>query len=405
MHLKHLVLQNFRNHETFNFEFKDSQTVFVALNGSGKTNILEAIFLLATGETFRDAKVEELVRFEAEVAHIGCKVTENRGQGTGDRKNIASLELHTTLKLRTAQQNDNTIRHSGQSSDSLTDSESIQKDEETELRATLTRGIWQGKRVAKKKYQVNGVPRSKAKFVGNFQVVSFRPEDLRIVEGSPGRRRKFLDQILIQIDRQYAVALVTYGKALRQRNKLLEMIREQKTHPRALEYWDDLVIKHGTYINQRRQELIEAFNSDQVSGLSGQNFEYEMVYDHSMISRERLDRYKDRELGAGHTLVGPHRDDFQINGQVADGGEKQDLAKYGSRGQQRMCVLWLKIQALEFMNQQTKAQPILLLDDIFSELDHQHRELVFSLMQKYQTIATTADQHYVEGVEARVVNF
>lgn len=387
MYLDQLQLVHFRNHESFVFRFDQPQVVFVAPNGVGKTNILEAIYLLATGDTFREAKSEEMVNFETEVGHVGGKVS------------------NTYHVSRNSQQDPSTALGSDQD------------DNVIELRVTLTRGMLNGKRVAKKRLVVNGVGRSKPKFVGNLAVVCFRPEDLRIIEGSPARRRKFLDGILSQIDRQYVIALSTYTKAIRQRNKLLEMIRERKTHPRALEYWDDLVIKHGGYINQKRGELINFFNGQQQKikedpstalrfaqddnpkpwGLTPGAFSYEMIYDHSLMSRERLDQYKDREQAAGYTLVGPHRDDFFVKAQVSGAGGQRDLAKFGSRGQQRMGVLWLKLQSLSFIEAQIGEKPVLLLDDIFSELDHEHRELVFELMQQQQTIATTADEHYVEG--------
>lgn len=373
MQLTKLSLINFRNHIHLNLDFFQNQVVIIGSNGAGKTNIIEAIYILATGDTFRDAKAEEMVAFEAEVGHIGGKLLETNYKQ--DSKETANQQV------------------------------SIEDSPQLELHVTLTRGFWQGKRVAKKKYQVNGVNRSKSRFVGHLQAVCFRPEDLRIIEGSPARRRKFLDGILSQIDRQYLIALAVYGKALRQRNKLLEMIREQKTHPRALEYWDDQIIKHGSYINRKRAELVAAFNElnqPQATSYKLQDFTYEMVYDHSMMSRERLDRYRQQELAAGHTLVGPHRDDFVIKSQVTSDKkqDKLDLSTYGSRGQQRMGVLWLKLQALAFMELMTKQRPILLLDDIFSELDHQHRQLVFELMRQQQTIATTADKHYIEGLEA-----
>ena len=357
MYLQKLSLINFRNHVNSNYEFDKKTTVIVGMNGQGKTNILEAVNLLATGESFRDGKVEEMVNLESELGHVGGKLI-NEELDESD-KAVGTL-----------------------------------------LQVAVTRGVVQGKRVAGKRYMVNGVPRNKAKFLGHFSVVIFRPEDLRVVEGSPSRRRQLLDEILSQADPEYGRCLVTYKKGLIRRNKTLEMIREGKIRRTALEFWDRLVVKNGEYLQRGRRNMVDFFNQCKFY----HEFGLQIDYDASVMSEARLEQYADREVSAGHTLVGPHRDDFSIMALHKNGYQKgvysRNLAMYGSRGEQRLGVLWIKLMGMEFLESSLKARPVLMLDDILSELDHEHRELVESVRERQQTLVTTADEHYVQGWQA-----
>lgn len=360
--MSQILLVNFRNYSQFHFKFSSKVTVFLGPNGIGKTNILEAINLLSLGDTFRDNKIEELVKLDQDVAHVG---------GTIDVESEAQ--------------------------------------EPTRLQLTLTRGVYQGKRVPTRRYQINDVGRLKPKFVGQLPSVCFRPEDMRIVEGSPARRRRFLDEAIAQVDRQYATSLATYSKALRSRNKLLEMIREGRSDRASLEYYNRVVLEHGAYLNLKRQEFVDFCNNDN----NYKEFGLTVNYDHSLMNQQRLDQYKNQELAAGYTLVGPHRDDMVLKFQIQSTKSQirktkyENLNHYGSRGQQRMGVLWLKLMALEYMSSRLELgkRPLLLLDDIFSELDEAHRQLVFDLCDRQQTIITTADKHYLKHFkEAQVVD-
>ncbi|MEK7112131.1 MAG: hypothetical protein AAB875_02275, partial [Patescibacteria group bacterium] len=190
-----------------------------------------------------------------------------------------------------------------------------------------------------------------------------------------------------QIDREYRRAALSYEKGLRQRNRLLLRIREEGLSRSQLLFWDKLLIKNGDYISVKREEFIEFVNKRE--GLDDQHFE--IVYDKSAVSEARLEQYAEEEIAAATTLVGPHRDDFifKLN--------RRDLARYGSRGEQRMGVLWLKLAEMAFIEEISGERPTLLLDDIFSELDHQHRKIVMKVAEKQQTIITTVDPHFVEG--------
>jgi DNA replication and repair protein RecF len=205
-----------------------------------------------------------------------------------------------------------------------------------------------------------------------------------------------MDSVLSQVDREYRRASLSYEKGLRQRNRLLLRIREEGISRSHLYFWDKLLIKNGEYITQKREELADFIN--EVETLNQTGGEYEISYDKSIISESRLSQYKTEEIAAATTLVGPHRDDmmFKVKGQEGERIKERDLARYGSRGEQRMGVLWLKMAELAFIEAETQDKPTLLLDDIFSELDHEHRKVVVGIIKNQQTVITSADPHHLE---------
>jgi DNA replication and repair protein RecF len=339
MQIKSLTLQNFRNHRKGEFIFDKGITLFVGANAVGKTNILEAIYLLATGKSFR-------AEVESEMIHSG--------QGLAWIKGVVAT-AGDKLKLEIA----------------------------------LTTGLIEGTKVAKKKYIVNGVARRMADFVGNLRVVYFGPQDMEIVVDSPSVRRNYLDSVLEQVDREYRRASLSYRKGLRQRNKLLEQIRDEGKPRSVLYFWDRLLIENGQLLTAKRQELIN-FVNDGSWGFGKLKIEY----DRSLISPQRLEQYAVQEVASGVTLVGPHRDDFRVV--MIEGDQERNLAIYGSRGEQRTAVFSLKLAELEYIQAKTEEKPVLLLDDIFSELDHPHRNRLLQVIPKQQTILTTSDIHLVE---------
>ena len=187
---------------------------------------------------------------------------------------------------------------------------------------------------------------------------------------------------------------MSYEKGLRQRNSLLGAIQEGKASRSQLLFWDQLLIKAGGYLTEKRMELIHYINSFELSDVS-----YQITYDKSVISESRLEQYKMEELASGTTLVGPHRDDFIVSKYQVSNSKFQiykELAKYGSRGEQRLGVLWMKLAELSFVQEKTGTRPILLLDDIFSELDEGHKQLVMDVVSKQQTIITSAEADILE---------
>jgi DNA replication and repair protein RecF len=345
MVLKSLSLQNFRNYSQKEFIFSSGINLVVGPNAVGKTNLLEAIYLLATGRSFRAQVEAEMISYNKQMSNVKCQTRLPDGQ--------------------------------------------VSNGEELEI--ILTRGEINGKRVAKKIYKVNGVNRRMVDFVGCLRVVYFGPEDLEIVVDSPARRRDYLDSVLEQVDKEYRRASLSYKKGLRQRNKLLEQIRDEGKPRSVLYFWDRLLLENGELITKKREEFIN-FVNQQPSYFE----KLELVYDKSIISPQRLAQYAEEEVAAGMTLVGPHRDDFIVQIQNPKSKIQKELSAFGSRGEQRTAVFCLKLAEMEFISQKTGQRPLLLLDDIFSELDHQRRKHLLEVIPRQQTIITTTDFHLVE---------
>jgi DNA replication and repair protein RecF len=335
MGISEIHLTNFRSFKKKVLEFSSNVTVIVGPNAAGKTNILESLFLLSTGKSFRASLEEEMVNYSADYARV--------------KSNEPKLEVFLAKRL----------------------------------------SEWPRKRL-----MVNGVPRRLIDFAGIFKTVLFGPWDMDLVTESPSLRRRFLDTVLSQTDREYRRASLSYEKGLRQRNRLLLRIREEGLARSQLLFWNQLLVRNGDYLSTKREELINFVNS--TPPLASASFE--LTYDKSAISETRLEQYAEEEVAAATTLVGPHRDDFQFVIKNGKANHKRNLATYGSRGEQRMGVLWLKLAELSYIEKITGERPTLLLDDIFSELDHEHRKVVIDILGKQQTIITTADEHFVKGI-------
>lgn len=350
MEIKRLTFKNFRNFPKKTFEFASGVNLLLGENASGKTNVLEAIYLLASGKSFRVKGVE------SEMIYYG--------------------EQMATVKGETLEEN---------------------------LEILLTVGKVMKKNTAKKRYLVNGVGKRAFDFIGSLKAVYFGPEDLELVTDSPSIRRRYLDSVLSSLDRDYSRASLSYEKGLRTRNRLLEEMRERGIDRKRLYFWDQMLIKNGNFLSAKRQELIDFFNAN--PQLDGESPYFRLEYDPSPISPERLAQYSQQEVAAGATLVGPHRDDFVVK--IKNGQKERDLATFGSRGEQRLAVLWLKLREREFVQKKTESVPVVLLDDIFSELDKTHRQLVLETLNHQQTIITTTDLSAIEKdwlAEAKKIN-
>lgn len=335
--LTSLALQHFRSYTKKQFTFSKGLTVIVGPNTAGKSNLMEAIYLIATGKSFRAEKDSQMVQFGREIARMKAETIEN------------VLEVVITNPTETASQ----------------------------------------ERTFLKRFFVNKVPRRRIDFAGKLPVVLFTPMDLDIIVTSPSLRRRFLDEVLEQVDLSYRQSLQTYTKGVRQRNALLERVRDTGAHlAKQFEYWDDLLIRHGTVITTKRKALISFINETAHTVVP-----FTMVYDQSVISDARLAQYASAEVASATTLVGPHRDDFHI---LLDG--ERNVKEYGSRGQQRLVILQLKLLQLSFMQQSLEGiRPLLLLDDIFSELDEGHIALVIQVIGEQQTIMTTTHEEFLKG--------
>jgi len=349
--LKSISLQNFRSHKKSSFEFSETVTFIVGPNTSGKTNLLEAIGFLSTGKSVRGAKDEEVIRFGENIARVKAR-------------------------LQTPERSDG---GQGQVSD-------------TELEVVITSENPQSSFRPGRKYLVNGVSKSRINFAGNISTVHFSPSDLDIISGSPGLRRELLDDVLEQADRDYRSATSAYTKALRQRNALLDSARESGVrNEKQFDYWDNLLINTGSVITAKRQEFIDFLNSS-----IKEVFDFVATYDKSLISKQRLQQYREAEIASTVTLVGPHRDDFFIQMFNDEVGAAQDIKVFGSRGQQRLVILQLKLLQLSFMEKVLGERPLLLLDDIFSELDEAHIKLVTEMIGNQQSIVTTTHEEFLD---------
>lgn len=354
--------------------FSSSVTFVVGPNASGKTNILEAIFLLSTGKSFKAKIEEEMINYDASIARIEGKLESGEKYKSGSGEDFRKLSLN------------------------------LQKADKLEV--VLTRGeidIGGDKfeKAPRKKLVVNGISRRLIDFAGNLKTVLFGPWDMDLVTQFPALRRKFLDNVLSQVDREYRRSILSYEKGLKQRNRLLLRIREEGLSRSQLLFWDRLLIKNGDYISRKREEFIDFTNRLEI----GNPFDiFELEYDKSAISEARLEQYAQEEVAAATTLVGPHRDDIIFKARNSNQRER-DLSRFGSRGEQRMAVLWLKLSEFCFIERVSGDKPLFLLDDIFSELDREHRQIIFDLLKKRgnytnfslgQSIITTTDKHYLE---------
>lgn len=341
-----LALQHFRNFNEKALSFSN-KTVIIGKNGTGKTNILEALFLLSSGKSLKSFRQEEMIQFGKDISWVKGK--------------IQKMEESVTLEVM------------------------------------LTKGILEQngmiEKTPKKKMMVDGVSRRMIDFASHFPTVLFIPQDMDLIIASPGKRREFLDILLSQTDREYHRSVLSYEKGLRSRNKILQHLREFGGTRSTLYFWDKLILKNGDYIATKRAEFIEYMNANSSLG----NNNYKVVYDRSVISEERLKQYEREEVLSGTTLVGPHRDDLEFylvhEKQFPDG---KNLAHFGSRGEQRMGVLWAKLTELSYLEKTLGERPTLLLDDIFSELDDDHRSIVNEIIDLQQTIMTTADGNYID---------
>lgn len=335
MRVNKLELTSFRNHQNFILDFSPVQ-LLVGPNGSGKTNVLEAIHLLSTTKTPRARYDRQLISHNENLCRIRALT------------NISDRETELELMIASSERFQNS---------------------------------------SSKKVKINKVSKSLNKFAGTLNSVYFSPPDIEMFLGTPSNRRKYLDSIFFQIDFKYRNALRDYTKAVKHRNKILEQISEFGRGHSLLEIWEEKLVETGGYIQQRRQDLFDYFSSKlphYARLLNGKESNYEVDYLANYVSFERFEDYRNREIAARTTLIGPHRDDFDIK---LDG---HSLGYFGSRGQQRSTLLALKLCEIDFLTDATGKRPILLLDDIFSELDESHRDAVLGIVGLQQTIITSA---------------
>ncbi|WP_458353734.1 DNA replication/repair protein RecF [Peribacillus frigoritolerans] len=351
MYIENISLKNYRNYTELNLTFENKVNVILGENAQGKTNVMESIFVLAMAKSHRTSNDKELIRWDEEYAKIEGRV----------RKRNTSIPLELTISKKG------------------------------------------------KKAKCNHIEQRKlSQYVGNMNVVMFAPEDLNLVKGSPLVRRRFIDMEIGQVSPVYLHDMSQYHKILQQRNHYLKLLQTRKqTDTTMLDVLTDQFIQYAAKIVERRYEFLlklqqwaEPIHSGISRNLEVLKIQYKPSLDVSEsmeltkmieVYTEKFDKIKTREIERGVTLVGPHRDDlvFFVN--------DRDVQTYGSQGQQRTTALSLKLAEIELIHEEIGEYPILLLDDVLSELDDfRQSHLLNTIQGKVQTFVTTPS---VDGID------
>ncbi len=341
MYLSSLSLEFFRSYDHRKISFQPSFNLIIGNNGTGKTNILESIYLLSACKSFRASKLSQLLKWETSYASVVGLI----------EKNNEPITLEAQLIVDPKYPN----------------------------------------KPSTKRFLINSIQKTRKEFLGTLKTVVFQPDDIRLVTGSPSRRREFLDAVFLQSEWRYAQALAQYHKALKHRNELLDLIALSKAHRSELFYWDQSLVKNAEIIRTFRQQFITHVNDFWSISNHPEVQKLFLDYHQSTITTEKLTNNFNLDVSRGHTSCGPHLDDFHFQSHIFTDTPDKSLAAWGSRGQQRLSVLALKLAEINYIETKTNEKPVLLLDDIFSELDPDHQQLVIEICHDYQSIITSAD--------------
>jgi len=337
MLLSKISFYNFRNFHKNEFTFSPSLTIIFGDNARGKTNLLEGIYCITHGTGFRETKEEELVKI---------------GEKSGKINSIFS-----------------------------------DKKAKTELQINFNRN----NSYFEKKYFVNKTNQRFAAYQQELvKSILFSPQQLETITGSPDIRRQYLDHLISFYDMEYKKELTNYDNAIRKRNKILETYHSEKQLIEELFFWDDYLEEQAEYITGKRSTYMDFLNQHQK--LDSKRFS--IKYFANKLTKVRLKEIFDREKLYRRTLIGPQKDDWQIF------MDEKNLHLFGSRSEQRLGIFWLKINEIKFYEEKYKQKPILLLDDVFSELDQKNKKLILELIKKYQTVTTTAEKEVIDLINS-----
>lgn len=332
MVIKSIELSNFRNYETLNLEFDKGTNILYGDNAQGKTNVLEAIYLSSITKSHKGSKDQDIIKFGESESHLRTYLEKD--------EDVYKVDMH--------------------------------------LRKNSSKLI-----------AVNGQKLKKAAgLLGLLNVVFFSPEDLSIIKNGPSERRRFIDMELCQLDNFYLYNLNNYNKIVNQRNKLLKDIYTNYSLKDTLDIWDSQLISYGSKIIERRISFINQLNEiiyDIHKRLSGEKEEILIKYEPNIMIEDferKLKESQEKDIKIKMTTVGPHRDDICINVNGID------IRKFGSQGQQRTAALSLKLSEIELVKKITKDTPVLLLDDVLSELDSNRQKYLLDSIGNIQTIIT-----------------
>ncbi|MGO1818627.1 MAG: DNA replication/repair protein RecF [Senegalia sp. (in: firmicutes)] len=355
MHVKSIKLINFRNYNGIKVFLNPNVNIFLGENGEGKTNLLESLFIASSGKSFRTNRDKELINIDKNEAYI-------------------AVEL-------------------------------IREDSEKKIEIKLDNN-------SPKRVKINGVEQDKiSDILGILKAVIFSPEDLKIVKEGPSYRRNFLDQEITQMKPLYKSILNDYNRVLTQRNNLLKVIPYDKKKRKMLFVWNKQLIELGSRIIIFRKSFIDRLipiaqeiHKSVTNGVENLDLSYQPTFDINELDKkiimknfeELLIKNEDSDIEKGSTSLGPHKDDIEIK--IND----KDVRIFGSQGQKRTTVLSLKLAEVELIKDETDENPILLLDDVFSELDKNRRKYLVSRFSKLQTIITTNDD--INDLEVDKIN-
>lgn len=332
MIIESIELKNFRNYRNLKLEFDEQTNIFYGDNAQGKTNILEAIYLSGTTKSHKGSKDRDMILFGEEEAHLRTFI----------RKSEMDYKIDIHLKKNKA------------------------------------KGI-----------AINGVPiRRASELFGIANFVFFSPEDLSIIKQGPSERRRFLDMELCQLDKIYLHNLANYNKIVAQRNKLLKDLVFRKDLEDTLDIWDLQLAEYGKKVIQGRETFVKQLNqiiSEIHEKLSGGREKLSVFYEKNCSKEalyEELQKNRERDIRLKTTSAGPHRDDLLFS------VDSVDIRKFGSQGQQRTAALSLKLSEIELVKKIIHDTPILLLDDVLSELDHNRQNYLLNSIHDIQTMIT-----------------
>ena len=334
MKIRSLKLKNYRNYSLLKLDFDDAANIFYGDNAQGKTNILEAVYLSGTTKSHRGTKDRDLIRFGEEESHIEAVVEKNGIE--------YQLDMH--------------------------------------LKKNSPKGI-----------AINKMPiRRASELFGIVNLVFFSPEDLNIIKSGPSERRRFIDMELSQLDRVYLSDLGNYNRVVNQRNRLLKDMKPgpDKSLMDTLEIWELQLIQYGNRIVERRKLFIQEVNeiiSSIHKKLTGEKEDIQVIYEPSngnLTLEQALVKNRERDIRIKSTSVGPHRDDICF--MAGD----LDIRRFGSQGQQRTAALSLKLSEIELVKQVINDTPVLLLDDVLSELDKHRQNYLLDSINDIQTLIT-----------------
>jgi len=348
--LKRLSLTNFRSYSSFDITFESPLTIIIGPNAVGKTNLLESIFLASTTKSFR-AHDDELINF----GESFYKIRAEYGDRSSEIRYVVENDSHRKIAL------------------------------------------------------ISDIKRPLSQLLGLNPVTLFEPNDLNLLYSSPSSRRRYLDLVLSQVDKNYLSALQLYRRIIKQRNSLLHQAKRSgslsglKDH---LFVWDVQMVEPAKKITETRKHFLDSLSTlinTYYQSISGDHTIYKLIYEPSLDLSDadvmtQIDMHHQKDIQAGFTTIGPHRDDFTVE---RDGKKITEII---SRGEMRTFILSLKLAEMDFIEQETKKRPTLLLDDVFSELDSARRGHLLEAIANQQTFLTTTDIDAHTKLDAQMID-